>query len=164
MYELPEPWKTAGERKGLTSIRAIARESGASVQTVAMIVAGKRRPTPATSARLAAALGTDPATVDQWAGLPAGETSEPYIPPPESRRMTDRQRRAINEMIRVLVEPAAAAEQLPAGSTKSLDDENVAQLQDRRRRSEPDGINRGLKQVARRNHPKEKANKNVPDE
>src|SRR5690348_2499981 len=45
------------------------------------------------------------------AALPAGET-EPYRPPAESSRLSRRQRRAIDEIIRAMLETAATGDEL----------------------------------------------------
>jgi transcriptional regulator with XRE-family HTH domain len=42
------------------------------------------------------------------AGLPSDATA-PYVPPPEASRLSRRQRRAVDEIIRAMVEPPAAA-------------------------------------------------------
>src|SRR5881392_2573428 len=55
------------------------------------------------------------------ADLPS-ETTAPYVPPPEASRLTRRQRRALDEIIRAMLEPT---------SSRSL----PAQLRDQRRRS-----------------------------
>ena len=41
------------------------------------------------------------------ADLPS-ESVDPYLPPPESRRLSRRQRRAVDEIIRAMLEPAGA--------------------------------------------------------
>jgi transcriptional regulator with XRE-family HTH domain len=41
------------------------------------------------------------------AQLPS-ETTAPYVPPPEASRLTRRQRRAVDEIIRAMLEPSAA--------------------------------------------------------
>lgn len=102
--ELPEPWRTAGEQKGLSSYRAIARASGAAVETVRMIISGKRRPSPATASKLAEAFGVPAAQIDAWSGIGAGGVHEPYYPPAAASRLTIRQRKALDEMIRAMTE------------------------------------------------------------
>lgn len=117
MNELEEPWKTAGERKGLTSLRAISRESGASVETVRQVLAGRRKPSPGTTAKLATALGVPPSTIDQWTGTAGSDIDAPYRPPAHAARLTARQRNAVDELIMAMVEPRPAPPQAPAGTT-----------------------------------------------
>jgi hypothetical protein len=45
------------------------------------------------------------------AGLPADETA-PYTPPPESSRLTRRQRRAVDEIIRAMLDPGRSVTDL----------------------------------------------------
>src|SRR5919197_1846799 len=44
------------------------------------------------------------------ANLPS-ETTTPYVPPPEASRLTRRQRRALDEIIRAMLEPTSARSQ-----------------------------------------------------
>lgn len=107
MNELPEPWRTAGEQKGLTSLRAIARESGAAVETVRKVLAGHRKPSPATTEKLAAALGVSKSKINEWSGQRGSDIEEAYEPPAQAVRLTARQRKAVDEIIMAMVEPRA---------------------------------------------------------
>ena len=66
------------------------------------------------------------------AHLPS-ETTAPYVPPPEASRLTRRQRRAVDEVIRAMLEPSKSAAA-------------PADLASRRRRA-------GQRQAARRGKP-----------
>jgi hypothetical protein len=63
------------------------------------------RPDETTLIALAAVLGTPLANLRRAADLPSDAT-EPYVPPAEASRLTRRQRRAVDELIRAMLEPA----------------------------------------------------------
>ncbi|MFC8733132.1 helix-turn-helix domain-containing protein [Luteimicrobium sp. NPDC057192] len=107
----PEPWHTAMEQRGISSIRDLARRSGASVETVRRLVQGSRKaPRDETLRAVADALGVPLATVSKWAGIAASDTEDPYVPPTEANRLTLRQREAVDELIRLLATKEAGGE------------------------------------------------------
>ena len=66
------------------------------------------RPDESTLVALAAVLGTPLAGLRAAAGLPS-ELTSPYTPPPEASRLTRRQRLAVDEIIRAMLDPGRAA-------------------------------------------------------
>jgi transcriptional regulator with XRE-family HTH domain len=65
-------------------------------------------PDEATLIALAAVLRVPLRELREAANLPS-ETTTPYLPPPEASRLTRRQRRAVDEVIRAMLEPSKAA-------------------------------------------------------
>lgn len=100
--EIPEPWATYMQRKGLTSVRRLAEVAGVSAPAVSRLLHGEGRQEDDTIVRIADALGLDLSTVYELAGTPQPEAAR-YIPPAESHRLTNRQRKAIDELIRATV-------------------------------------------------------------
>lgn len=70
-------------------------------------------PDEATLVALSEALGVSMRQLRLAANLPADVTT-PYVPPSEASRLTRRQRRAVDELIRAMVEPAVARDELAA--------------------------------------------------
>jgi hypothetical protein len=110
----------AANKAGL-SARAIARsarERGHSINhdTAARYLRGDHgRPDEATLVAFADVLRLPLAKLRIAADLPAEQTA-PYSPPPESSRLTRRQRRAVDEIIRAMLEPTrSVVTELPAG-------------------------------------------------
>lgn len=94
------------------SARAIAnqaREAGFTLNhdTAARYLRGDHgRPDEDTLLAFSTVLSVDLAELRRAAELPAEETTA-YHPPPESARLSRRQRRAVDEIIRAMLEPAA---------------------------------------------------------
>jgi transcriptional regulator with XRE-family HTH domain len=65
-------------------------------------------PDEATLVAFADTLGIPLSRLRAAAGLPS-ETTTPYTPPPEASRLTRRQRRAVDEIIRAMLDPAGRA-------------------------------------------------------
>jgi len=107
----PEPWFTAMEQRGISSIRDLSRKSGVAVETVRRLVQGSRKaPRDETLRAVAGALGLPLATISAWAGAVTSDTEEPYSPPAEANRLTLRQREAVDELIRLLAQKEAGGE------------------------------------------------------
>lgn len=109
-------------RSGL-SARAIARaarERGHSINhdTAARYLRGDHgRPDEATLVAFADVLRVPLARLRVAADLPAEQTA-PYTPPAEASRLTRRQRRAVDEIIRAMLEPGRAVlTELPTART-----------------------------------------------
>ena len=102
---------TAANTGGL-SARAVARraqEHGHSLNhdTAARYLRGDHgRPDESTLLALADVLDVPLATLRAAAGLPSEET-DPYVPPLEANRLSRRQRRAVDEIIRAMLDPGA---------------------------------------------------------
>lgn len=103
---------STANRAGL-SARAIARtarERGHSINhdTAARYLRGDHgRPDEATLVAFADVLRIPLTKLRLAADLPAEQTA-PYSPPPEASRLTRRQRRAVDEIIRAMLEPTRA--------------------------------------------------------
>jgi transcriptional regulator with XRE-family HTH domain len=108
----------ADANSGGLSARAIARaarEQGHTLNhdTAARYLRGDHgRPDEATLTAFAEVLDISLASLRAAADLPT-ELTTPYEPPPEASRLSRRQRRAVDEVIRAMLNPAAAA--LPDG-------------------------------------------------
>lgn len=104
---------SAANKSGL-SARAIARaaqQRGHSINhdTAARYLRGDHgRPDEATLVAFADVFRIPLGKLRVAADLPAEQTA-PYQPPPESSRLTRRQRRAVDEIIRAMLEPTRAA-------------------------------------------------------
>jgi transcriptional regulator with XRE-family HTH domain len=100
---------TASNREGL-SARSIARNAQSlgftlNHDTAARYLRGDHgRPDEVTLVALSQVLGISLARLRTASSLPADST-EPYMPPAEASRLTRRQRRAVDEMIRAMIEP-----------------------------------------------------------
>ena len=100
---------TASNREGL-SARSIARNAQSlgftlNHDTAARYLRGDHgRPDEVTLVALSQVLGISLARLRTASSLPADST-EPYTPPAEASRLTRRQRRAVDEMIRAMIEP-----------------------------------------------------------
>jgi hypothetical protein len=100
---------TASNREGL-SARSIARNAQSlgytlNHDTAARYLRGDHgRPDEVTLVALSQVLGISLARLRTASSLPADST-EPYTPPAEASRLTRRQRRAVDEVIRAMIEP-----------------------------------------------------------
>ena len=99
--DTPEPWKTLMERRGIGSLRHLARLADLSPATLSRAVHGDSVPNDETVRAVADALGIGlPDTYTLFGG--ESPDAAPYVPPAEANRLTARQRRAIDEMIRAI--------------------------------------------------------------
>lgn len=112
MSALSELFRSANAgRHSARAIARIAQDRGHSINhdTAARYLRGDHgRPDEATLLAFADVLDLDMRDVRAAAGLPA-ELTTPYSPPPESSRLTRRQRKAVDEVIRAMLEPGTAA-------------------------------------------------------
>lgn len=104
---VPEPWASRLIEKGYTdgryahdvpSLSKLAGDIGVHTSTVSNAISGKRRAKADTVRRLAEVLGDDVAV---WLGT---EHAGPWQPPAAASLLTDRQRRAIEELIYSMTE------------------------------------------------------------
>lgn len=111
MTKLSDLVSAAAAERGV-SARAIARsarEHGHSLNhdTAARYVRGDHgTPDEATLVALSQVLSIPLARLRVAADLPS-ESTAPYVPPPEASRLTRRQRRAVDEIIRAMLEPSS---------------------------------------------------------
>lgn len=100
---------------GGLSARAVAKQARAAGftlnhDTAARYLRGDHgRPDEDTLRAFSAVLSIELAELRRAAELPDEDTTA-YIPPPESSRLSRRQRRAVDEIIRAMLEPAADGE------------------------------------------------------
>jgi transcriptional regulator with XRE-family HTH domain len=110
----------AANTEGL-SARSIARQAQAlgyslNHDTAARYLRGDHgRPDEDTLLALASVLKLPLAPLRKAAQLPS-EVTEPYRPPPEASRLSRRQRRAVDEIIRAMLEPGRTASAGPGRS------------------------------------------------
>ena len=116
MSKQPTDWDEALVRAGFVDPRNEAKPSynqlaqavGVPQSTISAIVSGRsRRPKPANVQKIADALGVDVRVVSEWVGQERTERA-PYAPPAEADLLTDRQRRAVDEIIRAIVAERAS--------------------------------------------------------
>jgi transcriptional regulator with XRE-family HTH domain len=83
--------------------------AGISTSTLTAMVAGRRRSSAETIRKVAEALRVLPEVVSSW--LEHDEkVREPYVPPAESAYMSDRQRKAVTELIRAFTAEVPASD------------------------------------------------------
>jgi len=87
------------------------------------------RPDESTLVALAAVLKVPLADLRAAAGLPS-ELTTPYTPPPEASRLTRRQRLAVDEVIRAMLDPGKSA------SVARMDERRASRPAARRGKSE----------------------------
>jgi transcriptional regulator with XRE-family HTH domain len=100
---------TAG--RSARALARAARERGHTLNhdTAARYLRGDHGvPDEATLIAFADVLGVPMRDLRAAAELPT-ESTDPYVPPPEASRLTRRQRRAVDEIIRAMLEPTRAA-------------------------------------------------------
>ena len=124
------------------SARAIARQAqqaGFSINhdTAARYLRGDHgRPDEETLRAFASVLPIQLSELRVAAQLPAEET-EPYQPPAEASRLSRRQRRAVDEIIRAMLEPPPSAAVTDLGSRRNADRSTGAGSTNRRSPKQP---------------------------
>lgn len=105
--EVPEPWRTRLVERDFTdpryaddrpSIRRLGAAIGVHPSTISNAISGRTRASEETVARLVDALGAD---VADWLGR---SRPREWMPPAEAALLTDRQRRAVEEIIKSMTE------------------------------------------------------------
>lgn len=119
MSKQPETWDEAligadlvDPRNGKPSLNQLAIRADLPASTVTAIAAGRRKPKTPTIQKIADALGIDVRVVSEWVGQERTERA-PYAPPAEADLLTDRQRRAVDEIIRAIVAERADSRDEP---------------------------------------------------
>ncbi|UEJ83949.1 helix-turn-helix transcriptional regulator [Brachybacterium halotolerans subsp. kimchii] len=114
MSKQPTTWDEAltaanlvDPRNGRPSFNQLAKRAGMPQSTISAIVQGTSNPKPTTISKIAKALGVDVLLVSSWVGEPRTERA-PYTPPAEADLLNDRQRRAVDEIIRAIVAERAS--------------------------------------------------------
>ena len=85
------------------SMRQLADAAGVNTQTVIDTVLGRVNPRHETVAAIATALRQDVRVIAEWVGQ-ARSVRAPWNPPAEADQLTERQRRALDELIRAIAE------------------------------------------------------------
>jgi transcriptional regulator with XRE-family HTH domain len=106
--EVPEQWLAVMQPRGLDSARDLATKAGVAPSTITRLIFGDGDAGEDTVAAVAVALGLSVTRVRRLAGLPAGE-DRPFVLPPEANRLDRRQRAAVVEIVRLLLEGSQAA-------------------------------------------------------
>ena len=99
--ELPELWDKILEGKGISSLRHLARVTNLSPATLSRAVHGDSEPSDDTVRTVADALGLELPAAYKLFGDDSPEAAQ-YVPPAEANRLTTRQRRAIDDLIRAI--------------------------------------------------------------
>lgn len=100
-----EPMKRAkatDPRNGLPSWNQLGILAGLSTSTVTAMISGRRKTSTDTIEKVAAVLNVLPSEVREWLELDRKVQSR-YSPPPEADLLTDRQRKALTNLIRSIV-------------------------------------------------------------
>lgn len=115
--DIPEPWLTAMENAGLYSLNDLGRRANVATTTVAALVYGRRQSDERTIQAVADALRLPVTTIREWADTALG-LEQPFELPAEARRLNRRQREAVVEIVRAMLEPVSQPES-PASSDES---------------------------------------------
>lgn len=126
--QLPEPWRSALEPKGVTTKRGLATRVGVSPQTAKRLIDGMGRPSPETVAAVADALfNGDRDKVWSLAGLAHTDHGDFQLPA-EASLLDPEQREAVLAVVRAML-PASARHLSPSATAESK--------AERRARTEP---------------------------
>lgn len=107
---IPARWVEVMEAAGFSSIRQLAKRAGVSVSGTANIVNRLYDPRPSTLAKLAAALRISEAELHQLI-YETDARIEPFVPPAGSENLSQRQRRAVTEVILTFLEDNSGKQQ-----------------------------------------------------
>lgn len=113
--DIPPQWVKLMETAGLTSMRQLATASGISHTAVARIIHGEGTPSDESIQQMAGTLRVAPADLYRMVGLATPTDAKRYEPPAESARLTVRQRRAVDEIIRLFAAATQADDKIDAG-------------------------------------------------
>lgn len=103
--QIPAAWKNLLNDAGFKSLRELALKAKVSAPSVARLVHRDGKTTDATIQAVAQALAVNPSDLYALAGIKTHHEAGPYTPPDVSARLTTRQRRLVDELIRCLVDP-----------------------------------------------------------
>ncbi|WP_037160990.1 helix-turn-helix domain-containing protein [Rhodococcoides fascians] len=91
-------------RNGEPSLRALAAAIGINASTISNMRSGTVTPKPSTVQKVADALGLPVTEVSRWVGQ-ARTVKNAYMPPVEADLLDDRERKAVDEIIRLFAAP-----------------------------------------------------------
>lgn len=126
----PEPWKSLMERKGISSLRHLGREADLANPSVSRLVHGDGTSQDDTIRRVAEVLGLDLPAMYKLIGDEHPEAA-PYVPPAEANRLTTRQRRAIDDLIRAITAEREEEDDATQAETQAGRDPDVQGARDR---------------------------------
>ncbi|WP_422389912.1 helix-turn-helix domain-containing protein [Arthrobacter sp. N1] len=111
--DIPQEWVELMSRRGIGSLRQLAAASNISHTAIARIVHGEGTAKDESLQQLAAALQVPPATVYAIVGARVSGDLDPYTPPAEAARLSPRERKAVDELIRLLVDQKPLTNDVP---------------------------------------------------
>lgn len=136
--DVPEPWaklltqaRLVDPRNGLPSMSRLAEESGVHASTISAMMYGDRRTRPASvdkvSDTIAARLRiTNPdvlrSEIARWVGQALGDERR-FEPHPDADLLSPQERKAVNELIRLLAAPKRLAQSQSSGVLSVVPDE-----------------------------------------
>lgn len=111
--EFPSQWQDVLHRAGIQSYGQLAERAGLPKPTVWAAVTGRSKTyRPATVTGLAKAARISEENVSELLGM-GRQPIQPYTPPAEAAYLDTRQRAAVDEMIRLLVQPSTTSASAP---------------------------------------------------
>lgn len=122
--------KATDPRNGRPSWNRLAELAGVSTSTITLMAGGKRRTSLDTVRKVAEALRVAPEDVLEWIGR--GQQVRPYEVPAEVDLLTERQQKALTELIRAIAADTAGGEH--GGDTAAT---SVTELTPRERMQQP---------------------------
>lgn len=124
------------DQHGISSIRQLSQKSGVSAPAISRLMHREGRQEDDTIVRVATTLGLDLDKAYGLAGVSAPE-ARPYTPPAEAHRLNERQRKAIDELIRATV---ADLQEQEAGDGSERNATSMNQAGEKPAISEDDGL------------------------
>lgn len=101
--------KMIDRRNGRASMRQLADAVGSTTSTIAEMMYGTRDTQQSLLDAVADALEVDRVTVSSWAGR-ARALAGPFVPHPDAELLDADERKAVNELIRLMARPKKSAE------------------------------------------------------
>lgn len=153
--DIPEPWREAMVKAGVSSLNRLAQRTGTGVSTLSDLVHGRRRSSERTLEAVADALRLKTTTIRAWAAAALGE-EKPFVLPAEANRLTRRERDAVLAVVRAMLDPG---EEQDTGAPARPTPPKTGQLVDLARPPQPD-----LSRVAARHGESEGVRRREQDE
>jgi hypothetical protein len=114
-------------------MRALAESAGIAPETVRRAVIGSGRASQSTLEAISRALRVDVTVVGQWVGQ-SREVSKRYQPPDEAHVLDEQERKAVDQVIRMLARARREGEEHGRSSTPIAKPGNVRELRPQPRR------------------------------
>lgn len=132
--ETPEPWASAMEHAGISSLQQLARKTGLPVSTLTRLVHSEGTPSARTVDAVAGALHRNAQTVAEWASV---EWRSRPVLPDTARELTPKQWRAVERLIDAMVNPGESEQEVKGGSNTTGDEPHLRAASDRDEPEEP---------------------------